>query len=55
MDKEVVKEVKVEMEVNKCYFVKGVEFKKLESYVINFEKGIFNLDVVGKFFVWIVN
>lgn len=48
VDKEVAKEVKAEMEANNCYFVKGAEFKKLESYVINPEKGTLNPDVVGK-------
>lgn len=55
VDKEVAKEVKAEMEANKCYFVKGAEFKKLESYVINPEKGTLNPDVVGKSPAWIAN
>ncbi|EOT0584133.1 adhesion-mediating acetaldehyde/alcohol dehydrogenase LAP [Listeria monocytogenes] len=55
VDKEVAKEVKAEMEANNCYFVKGAEFKKLESYVINPEKGTLNPDVVGKSPAWIAN
>ncbi|MBC1920849.1 bifunctional acetaldehyde-CoA/alcohol dehydrogenase [Listeria grayi] len=53
VDKEVVKEVKEEFTRNNCYFVKGAEFKKLESYVINPEKGTLNPDVVGKSPAWI--
>lgn len=55
VDKEVAKAVKDEMEANKCYFVKGAEFKKLESYVINPETHALNPNVVGKSPAWIAN
>lgn len=55
VDKEVAKAVKDEMEANKCYFVKGTEFKKLESYVINPETHALNPNVVGKSPAWIAN
>ncbi|WP_430536292.1 bifunctional acetaldehyde-CoA/alcohol dehydrogenase [Listeria rocourtiae] len=55
VDKEVAKAVKNEMEANKCYFVKGAEFKKLESYVINPETHALNPNVVGKSPAWIAN
>lgn len=55
VDKEIAKEVKAEMESNNCYFVKGAEFKKLESYVINPETHALNPNVVGKSPAWIAN
>ncbi|MHC5251930.1 bifunctional acetaldehyde-CoA/alcohol dehydrogenase [Listeria kieliensis] len=53
VDKDIAKEVKEEFLANDCYFVKGTEFKKLESYVIHPETGALNPNVVGKSPAWI--
>lgn len=47
-DKEIYDEVKKEFERNRAYFVPKKDIKKLESYVINLEKGQANPDIVGK-------